>query len=65
LPTKAHRSGWIWNERISKQRTALEHYLEKHALGLDPMGGCRFSEKDHAPPKIWSAMSIPPKVIAL
>jgi hypothetical protein len=23
----------------------LEHDPEKHALGLDPMGGCRFSEK--------------------
>jgi hypothetical protein len=25
---------------------ALEHVPEKHALGLDPMGGNRFSEKD-------------------
>jgi hypothetical protein len=24
---------------------ALEHDPEKHALGLDPMGGYRFSEK--------------------
>jgi hypothetical protein len=24
----------------------LEHVPEKHALGLDPMGGNRFSEKD-------------------
>jgi hypothetical protein len=40
--------------------------------GLDPMGGYRFSEKhalgldprDHAPPKIQSAMTIQPKAIA-
>ena len=27
------------------RRGSLEHDPEKHALGLDPMGGNRFSEK--------------------
>jgi hypothetical protein len=41
--------------------------------GFDPMGGNRFSEKhalgldprDHAAPKIQSAMTNPPKAVAL
>jgi len=38
------------SHRDRGQRTAryLEHDPEKHALGIDPMGGYRFSEKDHA-----------------
>jgi hypothetical protein len=30
----------------------MEHDPEKHALGLDPMGGSRFSEKIMLEPKI-------------
>jgi hypothetical protein len=50
-----------------------EHDPEKQALGLDPMGGYRFSDKhvvgleprDHAPPKSESAMKIQRKAAAL
>jgi hypothetical protein len=31
--------------RAPRTNTALEHDPEKHALGLDPMGAKRFSEK--------------------
>jgi hypothetical protein len=33
--------------------------------GDDPMGGNRFSEKDHAQTTSWSAMTIHPELIAL
>jgi hypothetical protein len=38
------------------------HDPEKHALGLDPMGAKRFSEKDHAQSRI-SARHNPPLVL--
>ena len=36
----------------------LEHDPEKHALGLDPMGGNRFSAKIMLKPKSESAITI-------
>jgi hypothetical protein len=44
---------------------ALEHDPEKHALGLGPDGWIPVFRKDHAPPKIESAMTIQPRAIAL
>jgi hypothetical protein len=42
------RAKGFWQWRKKEKRPVdrpLEHDPEKHALGLDPMGGYRFSEK--------------------
>jgi hypothetical protein len=36
---------FLWGNCTVLLRRLLEHDPEKHALGLDPMGGYRFSEK--------------------
>jgi hypothetical protein len=41
-------------------RAVLEQVPEKHALGLDPMGGNRFSEKGHATTNEFRAQSMTP-----
>jgi len=42
----------------------LEHDQEKACPGLDP-GWTPVFRKDHAPPKIWSAMTVQLEAIAL
>jgi hypothetical protein len=61
----SRKSGNRFSEKDMRQQRDLEHDPEKHALGLDPMGGYRFSEKDHAPPKTQSEMPVQLQMIAL
>jgi hypothetical protein len=52
------------SSRANDRGGALEHDPEKARPGLDP-GRIPVFRKDHAPPKIWSAMTIQLKAIAL